>query len=130
MGIKKDMHAIFINASQDAVKSINPPALNEASRLSGDFDYIHLFAVREADLNKKFPSLKNHLKDTGMFWISWPKARQNNTDLNLQNVIRIGYAHGLVESKTLSLNDTWSAIKFTHPKKGKVYKNSFGKHGK
>jgi hypothetical protein len=33
----------------------------------------------------------------------------------------------LVESKTISVNDTWSAIKFTHPKKGKVYKNSYGK---
>jgi hypothetical protein len=44
----------------------------------------------------------------------------------LPEVIGIGYRHGLVESKTLSVDATWSAIKFTHPIKGKVYKNSYG----
>ena len=48
------------------------------------------------------------------------------TDLVLPEVIRIGYRHGLVESKTLSVDATWSAIKFTHPVAGKVYKNSYG----
>ena len=61
-----------------------------------------------------------------MLWVSWPKNRQLGTDLSLPEVIRIGYRHGLVESKTLSVNATWSAIKFTHPVAGKVYNNAFG----
>ena len=48
------------------------------------------------------------------------------TDLALPKVIEIGYNHGLVESRTLSVDDTWSAMKFTHPKKGKAYNNSYG----
>ncbi|HIX00988.1 MAG TPA: hypothetical protein H9871_12695 [Candidatus Nesterenkonia stercoripullorum] len=39
---------------------------------------------------------------------------------------RIGYRHGLVESKTLAVDATWSAIKFTHPRPGQHYNNSFG----
>jgi hypothetical protein len=127
MGIRNDMRAIFINAPEAAVDDIHPPTLQISNRLVGAFDYIHLFATREANVHKKFPLLKSHLKPTGMLWISWPKAGQQNTDLTLHGVIKIGYDHGLVESKTLSVNSTWSAIKFTHPKKGKVYKNKFGK---
>jgi hypothetical protein len=49
------------------------------------------------------------------------------TDLAIQYVIKIGYAHGLVESKVVSIDPTWSAIKFTFPKEGRTYNNSYGK---
>lgn len=62
-----------------------------------------------------------------MLWVSWPKAGQKGSDLTLTKVIEIGYNHGLVESKSISINNTWSALKFTHPKKGKIYHNSYGK---
>jgi hypothetical protein len=127
MGIKEDARSIFVNAPVDAVNAIRAPRLNVAARLSGDFDYIHFFARHEVELQKKFSSLKKHLKPTGMLWISWPKAGQQESDLNMHSVIKTGYDFGLVESKALSVNATWSALKFTHPKKGKVYKNSFGK---
>ena len=126
MGIKPDSRAIFIKVPADAVKAIDPRGLRHASRLSGKFDYIHFFATTQAALDKKFPVLRKHLQPDGMLWISWPKAHQQGTDLTLTRVIKIGYDHGLVESKTLSINKTWSALKFTHPKKGKVYRNSYG----
>lgn len=74
-----------------------------------------------------FPKLKSHLKQTGMLWVSWPKSGQEGTDLNLTTVIKLGYDYGLVESKALSVDAIWSALKFTHPKKGKAYNNSYGK---
>jgi hypothetical protein len=45
----------------------------------------------------------------------------------MKSVIRIGYDHGLVESKGIRVDETWAALKFTHPKTGKVYRNSYGK---
>jgi hypothetical protein len=101
--------------------------LNVAARLSGKFDYIHFFTKTQEDFNKQFPRLKSHLKPTGALWVSWPKNRKLGTDLTLVRVIEFGYDHGLVESKTISIDETWSAIKFTHPIKGKVYRNSYGK---
>jgi hypothetical protein len=62
-----------------------------------------------------------------MLWVSWPKNKKLGTDLALPKVIEIGYNHGFVESKTLSVDATWSAMKFTYPKKGKVYNNSYGR---
>lgn len=121
------MRVIFINAPAEVIKTIDPPNPKLASTLRGDFDYIHFFVNTQAAFHRKFPKLKAHLKPTGMLWVSWPKAGQQGTDLSLTRIIKIGYDYGLVESKTMSINATWSAIKFTHPKKGKIYNNSYGK---
>ena len=61
-----------------------------------------------------------------MLWVSWPKAGQLSTDLSLKEVIGLAYDAGFVESKTISIDPTWSAIKLTFPKSGKRYANSYG----
>ena len=127
MGLKENMRAIFINAPDDAINAIDPPNLELETTLAGNFDYIHLFATSQSAFHENFPTLKEHLKETGMLWVSWPKAGKNNTDLTLTTVIKLGYEYGLVESKSISVNDTWSALKFTYPKKAKTYNNSYGK---
>ena len=93
----------------------------------GSFGYIHLFVTKQSAMERSFPKLKQHLRKGAMLWVSWPKGKGLGTDLTLPEVIRIGYDHGLVESTALRIDDTWSAIKFTHPKPGKVYRNSYGK---
>ena len=126
MGIKEGARAILVNAPAEALEAIDPSHLDLAARLAGKFDYIHFFTKSQADFDKQFPRLKTHLKPAGMLWVSWPKNKKLGTDLTLTKVIELGYNHGLVESKTISIDETWSAIKFTHPKDGKVYKNSYG----
>lgn len=127
MGIKDGMRAFFVNAPRSALDALDMPSLEIAAGLDGEFDYVHFFAVTQAEVDELFPRLKSHLKLTGMLWVSWPKGRQLGSDLSLPTVIRIGYNHGLVESTCLSVDATWSALKFTHPKKGKTYNNSYGK---
>ncbi len=127
MGIKKGSKAYFKDAPSDAVTSIDLPDIELAEKLSGEFDYIHLFVKQQSEQKNVFLKLKEHLKLDGMLWVSWPKGGQLNTDLSLPKVISIGYEFGLVESTCLSVNSTWSALKFTHPKKGKIYNNSHAK---
>ena len=120
------MRIIFINAPADAIKAVDPPSLDVASKLNGYFDYIHLFTKSQTELENIFSKLKDHLKKNGMLWVSWPKNGQLGTNLTLAKIINIGYGFGLVESKCLSIDTTWSGLKFTNPKKGKVYHNSYG----
>lgn len=127
MGSREGIRAIFINAPAEAIEAIALPGIDIASKLSGSFDYIHLFAKNQTAFRKNFPKVKAHLKPGGMLWASWPKNGQLETDLSLTKIINIGYGFGLVESTCLSVNSTWSALKFTHPKNGKVYNNSHGK---
>lgn len=127
IGVKENMRAIFINAPADTLKGIASPRIHLQDRLVGKFDYIHLFVKSQAELLKDFPKLARHLEKTGMLWLSWPKSRQYETDLDIKVVIKLGYDHGLVESKCISINATWSALKFTWPKENKVYNNRYGK---
>ena len=126
MGIRERMRAFFVNAPQSTLDAINLPTLIIASQLRGQFDYIHVFTITQAEMADIFPKLKRHLKPTGMLWVSWLKNKKLNTNLVLPKVINIGYSYGLVESICLSVDATWSGLKFTHPKKGKDYHNSFG----
>lgn len=127
MGLKEGMRSYFLNAPASVLEAIHLPELKTSQTLRGQFDYLHFFATLQAEMDGSFPKLALHLKWTGMLWVSWPKAKQLGTDLSLPHVIRIGYDHGLVESTTLSLDATWSGIKFTHPKPGKTYRNSYGR---
>lgn len=124
MGIKGNSRVLFINAPGDAIYEMELPEIDIAKKLNGEFDYIHLFVKNESEYKDKFPDLKSHLKLSGMLWVSWPKGGLLDTDLSLPKVIKTGYEFGLVESTCLSINSIWSALKFTHPKKGKVYNNS------
>ena len=126
MGVREGSRAFFDNAPAPALRAIDLPKLDASHSLSGEFDYIHSFCITQAEMRDRFPKLKRHLRATGMLWLSWPKARQLGSDLGLPKVIEIGYSNGLVESTALRVDDTWSAIKFTHPKPGKVYHNTYG----
>jgi hypothetical protein len=44
IGIKEGTRAILVNAPEAARGAIDPPSLDVASELVGEFDYMHLFA--------------------------------------------------------------------------------------
>ena len=126
MGVRAGCRAYLDSAPDDAVRHLGLPELERADRLRGGFDYLHLFVTERERLDARFPVLRDHLRPGGMLWVSWPKGRRLGSDLTLPVVIEVGYDHGLVESKTLAVDDTWSAIKFTHPVPGRSYANSYG----
>jgi hypothetical protein len=127
MGIKENSRAFFVNSDKAVLENINFPKLDVTTKLEEEFEYIHLFVKTQIEFTDFFPILKSHLKPNRMLWVSWPKGGKLGTDLNIKMVIKMGYDFGLVESTCLSIDDIWSGLKFTHPKKGKVYNNSYGK---
>jgi len=126
MGIKRGSRAHLVAAPSPAVLALQLPQLLVSPELDAQFDYLHLFTASQSSMEDSFPTLTGHLGASGMLWVSWPKGKKLGTDLSLPAVIRIGYSHGMVESTCLSVDGTWSALKFTHPKPGKTYHNSHG----
>ena len=126
MGVRAGARAFLVDAPPESVAAMDLPPLEVASTLTGSFDHLHLFTLTQRDLDEWVPLLRQHLAPAGTLWVSWPKGRKRGTDLTLPAVIRIGYRHGLVESTCLSIDATWSGLKFTHPKPGKHYQNSYG----
>ncbi|QBI21990.1 hypothetical protein ER308_10130 [Egibacter rhizosphaerae] len=127
MGLREGARAFVVDPPAASWLAIDAPPLDVADELDGLFDYIHLFTRGAVELERELPRLRPHLGSTGSLWVSWPKGRKQGTDLTLPRVIEIGYRHVLVESTCLSVDATWSALKFTRPKPGKVYRNSYGR---
>ncbi len=126
MGIKPDEKVIFLNGDGDAIANIKFPRMHIEKSLNSKFDHIILFVKTEDDMKSQFRQLKSYLRQTGKLWLAWPKTKQLGSDLNIKTVIKIGYENGLVESTNLSINSVWTALKFTWPKPGKIYNNSYG----
>lgn len=102
------------------------PALDVSETLTGEFDYLHLFVITRKVLRDEFGELRDRLRVGGMLWVSWPKGGRRGTDLSITSVIETGYDLNMVESTCLRIDEVWSGLKFTHPKPGKVYANSYG----
>ncbi|MEP2736521.1 MAG: DUF3052 family protein [Erythrobacter sp.] len=78
----------------------------------GGLDAVHLFVTEEADLTDKLSALRSSLAKDGQIWVSWKSA--SNLDQN--TVQSIGVAAGYLNTKTIDLDDIWSAMKFVIPK--------------
>jgi hypothetical protein len=126
MGIKPGWRTHVVGAPDRVVDSLGLPPLEIEDELTGEFDYLHLFVRTQEQMREEFPTLVSHLAPHGKLWLSWPKARKLGSDLSISKVIEIGYDFGLVESTCLRVDDTWSGLRFTHPKESKVYANSYG----
>lgn len=126
MGIKPGWTAHLVNAPDDAVGALGLPEVELVEHLEGELDHIHLFVTTQTQMRSAFPALVAHLKGQGKLWVSWPKGRKLGSDLTLPRVIEIGYHFDMVESTCLRVDSTWAGLRFTHPKHGKTYRNSFG----
>ena len=126
MRIKEYSRTYFQSVPNDLINMIKTPTLKVSQDLNGEFDYIHIFVFTKTKLNESITKLKPYLSKRGCLWISWPKSKKLNTDLSLPIIIKIIYQNGLVESKVISIDSSWSAIKTTRPIDGKTYKNSYG----
>jgi hypothetical protein len=126
MGIKAGMRVLAIDVPAEALAAVTLPAVTLATEPSDTFDHILVCVTTQTALEAAFARLRPYMKAGGKLWAAWPKGGKLGTDLNIKEVIRIGYNHGLVESTNLRIDDTWTALKFTRPKPGKIYNNSYG----
>lgn len=126
MGVVAGSRARLVDAPANAVHSMQLPDIEWLDERAEQLDYAHLFVTDSNQMRIKFTRLRDQLKTDGDLWVSWPKAGRFGTDLNLVSVIAIGYELNMVESTCLRINDVWAGLKFTHPKPGKSYRNSYG----
>lgn len=106
MGLNEGTRSYISHAPIEGLQAMSLPSLNISEHLHGEFGYIQLFVQTRNQLDQEFPKLKAHLGMSGALWVSWPKKRQLGTDLTLPVVIELGYSHGLVESRVVSIDST------------------------
>lgn len=74
---------------------------------------IQFFLMRRAELEAEFPVLGEALSPGGCLWVSWPKRSSGvETALGEGAVRAFGLGNGPVDVKVISIDKTWSWLKF------------------
>jgi hypothetical protein len=113
LGIKDRFRVAMFDAPSE-VRADLKEALSSCKIVkAGPLDFAMMFVKRSADLKKQFASVAKELAPAGMLWVSWPKKSSGvATDLDENEVRRIGLEAGLVDVKVCAVNETWSGLKF------------------
>jgi hypothetical protein len=73
------------------------------------------FTTSRDTLERRFEALKATLDPADGLWIAWPKkAARIEGDLDFDAVQQIGLAHGLVDNKSASIDESWQALRFVY----------------
>lgn len=96
-----------------------PPHVDElldgatyTTRLPARADVILTFHEARRTLERRLPTLTEHLVGNGMIWVCWPKKASGvPTDLTEDVVRELALAGGLVDVKVCAVDDTWSGLK-------------------
>jgi len=73
------------------------------------------FTTDRDDLERRFDGLKATLDPADGLWIAWPKkAAKIDCDLTFEAVQEVGLAHGLVDNKSCSIDESWQALRFVY----------------
>jgi hypothetical protein len=115
LGIKEQFRVAFLDLPSD-VRAELKDAL-KTCRIAKDgkepLDFAMIFVKNAAELKKKFAETSRQLAPAGMLWVSWPKKASGvATDLDENEVRRIGLDAGLVDVKVCAVNEVWSGLKF------------------
>jgi hypothetical protein len=115
LGIKDKFRVAFVGLPAD-VRAELRNALAGCSLVNdghGPLDYAMVFAKKQAELKVEFARLAKQLAPAGMLWVSWPKTTSGvATDMNENDVRRIGLEAGLVDVKVCAVSEVWSGLKF------------------
>src|SRR5579864_6195102 len=114
LGIKERMRVALLAVPAE-VKAELKDALSSCELLSDGqvLDFVFLFCKKQSELTKEFSRMAKRLAPAGVLWVAWPKKTSGvPTDLNENEVRRIGLQAGLVDVKVCAVDEVWSGLKF------------------
>ena len=73
------------------------------------------FTTTGDDLARRFALLKEALDSADGLWVAYPKKSSKlDTDLTFDEVQRVGLEAGLVDNKSIAIDDDWTAVRFVY----------------
>lgn len=117
LGLKAGLRAWLVNVPADVQPFFQPlpEGVTLLERPRKPVDYIHVFALDRATLERQLARVKPRLAKDGLLWLSWPKKSSGvETDLDGNRVRAAGLAAGLVDVKVAAVDAVWSGLKFVY----------------
>ena len=97
-----------------SAKTYSTPLAKKLGAKAGA-EVVVFFTTSRAELERRFPALKQALAPADGLWIAWPKKASGiETDLDFAAVQTIGLAAGLVDNKSAAIDGDWQAVRFVY----------------
>jgi hypothetical protein len=112
LGIKTGHRVLLLGAPDGFAMPDLPDDVSIVGRAQGEADVIVSFHTARADLERRLPRLRTHMKPAAGLWIAWPKrAAKMDTDVTEDVVRELGLANRLVDNKVAAIDATWSGLR-------------------
>ncbi len=89
-----------------------PEGVELAESLDGQFDFIHCFVTRKADLERMAPELRAAMRPESILWVSYPKGQAIPTDLKRDIAWQVLADAGLKAVAQVAMDEVWTAMRF------------------
>ena len=113
MKLKPGMKALIINAPDGYMEELSPlpDYVDVSQELIGEYDWIQIFVISQAQLEELTPRVVQALKPESILWISFPKGTSKiQTDLTRDKGWEVIQQADLKWINLISINTTWSAF--------------------
>jgi hypothetical protein len=113
--IKRGYRVIVVNAPEHFAlpQSELPEEVEVCHELTGDFDFVLLFAHSQDELSAFVPKVLPHMKDGTTFWVAYPKKSSKiKSDISRDHGWDVLHAAGYQGVSLISIDETWSAMRF------------------
>ena len=93
--------------------SWNPAVKRYCRARLQNFDVVHIFVDRRAELKKHLDDLRGRIAPATAVWVSWPKkASEVPTDITEDTIRELALPIGFVDVKVCAVSEVWSGLKF------------------
>ena len=110
--------AIVVNAPLILVNEFKEPSFKTLSGLSESSSNTLVFVNNNNELFSFLNTQFNNIVPDSLFWIAYPKGTSKiKTDINRDTIRETVLQYGLKTVTAISVDDTWSALRFSPTEK-------------
>jgi hypothetical protein len=111
MFLKTEYSVALLHVPPELQYALNPQNRTDTD-LKNTYNFILTFYNKKEKLEKEIEKLKLALETNGLLWIAYPKAKALQTNLNRDILHATAKRFDLDGVSLVSLNETWSAMRF------------------
>lgn len=114
LGIKRGMRVHLSHTPEGYLELLGSGMddVEQGKTCRGLFNMMQLFVTSRVNLERQLIRCKEHLKQDGMIWVSWPKKSSGvKTDITEDVIREICLPMQLVDIKVCAIDVTWSGLK-------------------